>query len=170
MNRAIGVALGIAVTAATLAYSLWDADVGQLWTALKSGRVWVVPPFLLVLAVFYVTNALRWSILLRPFGSFSPRQVMPSMMIGFAGNNVLPMRVGELIRAYLFSREFVQPRSGVLMTLVLERLLDLLGILAVFAVGLSLLPEAPTILRTTGLLAALGVAGVGFARSPPLGP
>ncbi len=163
MNRTAGIAAGVAVTAATLTYSLWDADLGQLWHTLRSGRIWVVPPFLLVLAAFYGTNARRWAVMLRPFGRFSPRQVMPSMMIGFAGNNLLPLRVGELIRAYLFAREFAQPRSGVLMTLVLERLLDLLGILAIFTVGLVLLPDAPAVFRTGGLLAGLGIAGIGSA-------
>lgn len=162
MNRATGIAAGVAVTAVTLTYALWDADLGQLWQTLRSGRFWVVAPFLLVLAAFYVTNAQRWAIMLRPFGRFSPRQVMPSMMIGFAGNNLLPLRVGELIRAYLVGKEFAQPRSGVLMTLVLERLLDLLGILAIFTVGLVLLPDAPIVFRTGGLIAGLGIAGIGL--------
>lgn len=158
MKRAASIAVAVAVTAATLTYSLWDADLGRLWHELRSGRNWVIFPFLLVLAVFYFTNAQRWTIMLRPFGDFSPRQVLPSMMIGFAGNNVLPLRIGELVRAYLFGKEFAQPKSGVLMTLVLERMLDLLGILAIFGTGLALLPEAPAILRTSGTLAALGVA------------
>jgi uncharacterized protein (TIRG00374 family) len=160
VKRTLSIAAGLAVTAATLTYALWDADPRRVWQTLVSGRNWVILPFLLVLAVFYLTNAMRWTLMLRPFRRFSWSQVLPSMMIGFAGNNVLPLRIGELIRVYLFSKEFAIPKSGVLMTLVLERALDLLAILAIFGLGLALLPEAPSALRTGGLLAALMVAGV----------
>jgi uncharacterized protein (TIRG00374 family) len=160
VRRAASAALALGVTAATLGYALWDADLARLWQTLAAGRIWVLFPFLLVLGVFYLTNAQRWTRMLRPFGAFSARQVLPSMMIGFAGNNVLPLRVGEFIRAYLFAKEYGQSKSGVLMTLVLERLLDLIGILAIYALGLLFLPDAPAVFRASAWLAALGIAFV----------
>lgn len=160
MKRALGIALVIAVTAGTLTYSFWNADLEALWRLLRFGRHWVVVPFLFVLAIFFFSNAQRWSLMLRPFGRYSSREVLPSMMIGFASNNVLPLRLGELIRVYLFSKEFKQPRSGVLMTVVLERALDLIGILLSFGIGIAMLPEATPALRTTGLIGAMLVAGI----------
>jgi glycosyltransferase 2 family protein len=160
MKRTAGIAVVIAVTLATLTYSLWNIDVGALWRILRSVRLWVVVPFLAVLAFFYWSNAQRWSWTLAPFGRFSSSDLLPSMMIGFACNNVLPFRLGELVRVYLFSKEFNQPRSGVLMTLILERLLDLVGILFCFGIGLALVPDAPVALHTTGLFGTVVVASV----------
>lgn len=160
MNRFFGAVGALAITAATLTFALWDADFVLLWQTLVSGRHWVLLPFLVVLSVFFLSNAVRWTVLLRPFGRFSVQQVLPSMMIGFAANNVLPFRVGELIRAYLFARQFRAARSGVLMTLVLERVLDLIAILGIYAIGLFLLPDAPRAMRTGMWLAALGIGGV----------
>ena len=163
MKRLISLLAAVLITAAALVFALWDADFAVLWQTLLSGRHWVLLPFLAVLGIFFLSNAIRWTLLLDPFGCFSARQVLPSMMIGFAANNLLPLRVGELIRAYLFAREFRIARSGVLMTLVLERVLDLVAILAIYALGLLLLPDAPAAMRAGLWLATLGIGAIAAA-------
>jgi hypothetical protein len=85
---------------------------------------------------------------------------MPSMMIGFAANNVLPLRVGELIRAYLLAQDAKLPKSGVLMNLALERLLDLIGILCIYVAALALVPAAPPGFRSSAWLATAAVLGL----------
>jgi uncharacterized protein (TIRG00374 family) len=160
MKRLASLGIAAAVTAVTLTYALWGTDLGVLWRTLQGGELWVLPPFLAVLLAFFLSNAQRWSWMLRPFGRFSSRQLLPSMMIGFAANNVLPLRVGELIRAYLLAKDAGLARSGVLMNLALERLLDLIGILAIYAAALALLPTAPAAFRTSAWLAAAAVLGL----------
>lgn len=176
MKRLTSLALPLIFTAGLLVYALWGVDLASLGATLVRVELWVIPPFLLLLAIFFISNAKRWATILGPFGRYSIRQVTPAMMIGFAGNNVLPLRIGELIRALIFAKEVGLSRSGVLMTLVAERALDLVGILLVFAIGVILIGEVPVGL-TYGLIIAL--AGVGalmgalvlFARYPrvPLG-
>lgn len=161
MKRLAGIAAAALVTIGTLAYALWDVDLDQLRQTLMAGRLWVIPPFLVILGLFYYSNALRWRLLLRPFGRFGSLQLMPSMMIGFAANNLLPLRVGELIRAHLLAREQGLSRSGILMNLVLERLLDLIAILAFYVAGLALLPEAPAAFRTSAWVGAAAILGLG---------
>jgi uncharacterized protein (TIRG00374 family) len=156
VNKAAGIIAALLVTCATLSYALWDVDFGQLWEVLRNGNSWIFLPFLALLSIFFLLNALRWSLMLRPFGRFSVGQVTPSMMIGFAGNNVLPLRLGELIRTVIFARELRQSRTGVLMTLVLERALDVLGILLVYVAGLSLIDSVPPAFRMSALVAAPG--------------
>ncbi|WP_058553699.1 lysylphosphatidylglycerol synthase transmembrane domain-containing protein [Thiohalocapsa sp. ML1] len=160
MKRAASLGVAAAVTAATLTYALWGADLGALWRTLAGGALWVMLPFLAVLAVFFASNAQRWAWMLRPFGRFSPQQLLPSMMIGFAANNLLPLRVGELIRAYLLAKDAGLAKSGVLMNLALERLLDLIGILVIYVAALALLPAAPAAFRTSAWLAAAAVLGL----------
>jgi uncharacterized protein (TIRG00374 family) len=157
MKRALSLGIAGVVTAATLTYALWGADLVALWRTLTGGRLWVVLPFLAVLAFFFASNAQRWAWMLRPFGCFSVRQLLPSMMIGFAANNVLPLRTGELIRAYLLAKDAGLAKSGVLMNLALERLLDLIGILVIYVAALLLLPTAPPAFRNSAWVAAAGV-------------
>jgi len=163
MKRSASLAVAAVVTAGTLTYALWGADLGALWQTLKGGRFWVLMPFLAVLAVFFISNAQRWGWMLRAFGRFPIPTLMPSMMIGFAANNLLPMRLGELIRAYLLAKDEGLSKSGVLMSLVLERLLDLMGILVIYAVALALVPTAPAGFRASAWLAAAAVLGLGSA-------
>jgi uncharacterized protein (TIRG00374 family) len=143
MKRLLALLLPILFTIGLLVYALSGVDLGTLRSTLLEGELWVIPPFLILLAFFFVNNALRWTLILRPFGRFSVRRVAPSMMIGFAGNNVLPLRIGELIRTVIFAKESGCSRSGVLMTLVVERALDLVGILLVFVTGAFLVGELP---------------------------
>ncbi len=161
MKRSASLAVAAVVTAGTLTYALWGADLGALWQTLKGGQLWVLLPFLALLALFFVSNAQRWGWMLRPFGRFPSRALMPSMMIGFAANNVLPLRLGELIRAYLLAKDEGLAKSGVLMSLVLERLLDLIGILAIYTVALPLVPAAPAGFRASAWVAAAAVLGLG---------
>lgn len=149
-----------AVTIATLAYALWGVDLGELWETLVGGRLWVVAPFLLLLTLFFLSNAQRWQRMMRPFGHFRLAQLVPPMMIGFAANNLLPLRVGELIRAYLVAKDLRLPKSGVLMNLALERLLDLIGILVIYVAALALLADAPAGFRASAWLASAAVLGL----------
>ena len=143
MKRLLALLLPILFTVGLLVYALRGVDLGTLRSTLLEGELWVIAPFLILLAFFFFNSAQRWTLILRPFGRFSVRQVAPSMMIGFAGNNVLPLRIGELIRTVIFAKESGCSRSGVLMTLVVERALDLVGILLVFVTGAILLGELP---------------------------
>lgn len=155
MKSALGIVAALLVTGATLAYSLWNVDLAVLWGIIRDGKNWVFLPFVLVLTVFFFLNSQRWTLMLRPFGRFTAWQVTPSMMIGFAGNNVLPLRLGEFIRTVLLARELGLPKSGVLMTLVLERALDILGILVVYVLGLALIDSVPLAFRWSALAAGL---------------
>lgn len=158
MRRLAGLLVPLMFTAGLLIYALSGVDLSALWTTLLEARLWVMAPFLVLLALFYLSNAQRWALILRPFGRYTARDLAPSMMIGFAGNNVLPLRVGEIIRTILFAKEFGPSRSGVLMTLVVERALDLVGILVVFGTGVALVGAVPTGFRLGLFVAVAGVA------------
>jgi uncharacterized protein (TIRG00374 family) len=83
-------------------------------------------------------RALRWGILLAPVtkaAGFHAR--FASTIIGFAANNVLPARVGEFARAYALAR-LARIRAGTaLATLVVERLLDGLVIVALLFLSMA---------------------------------
>ena len=53
-------------------------------------------------------------------------------MIGYFGNNILPLRMGELLRAYVVSDKYKISTSKVIGTLVVDRILDLVA-LTIFA-------------------------------------
>jgi glycosyltransferase 2 family protein len=152
-------AAGLLVSGVCAWLALRDARWLDLRAAFALAKLWVALPFLLVLAAFYWLKALRWERLLAPAASVPARALLPSLVVGFAANNVLPAHLGELIRVYLLGRERGIPKSAVLATVVLERLFDVLAVLGLAVVALAdgraLGPE----LRAAGLfLAAVAVA------------
>lgn len=87
-------------------------------------------------AIGYLSRIRRWQLMLKnenPDVGFG-RTGLP-FMISIAANNVLPFRLGDVMRAFAFSKWLAVPSSSVLATLVAERLLDLLALLA--ALGLA---------------------------------
>ena len=63
-------------------------------------------------------------------------------VVGYAGNNVLPARAGDAVRVFLMAPRAAASKKAVLGTLLAERLLDIVVILALFVVvGYGLLGE-----------------------------
>lgn len=98
-----------------------------------------LPVIWLGIAIFYVVKAWRWKMLLEPMGHFRiNRDLLPSVMIGFAFNNVLPAHLGEFVRMFVFAKEHNVPRTGVLSSIALERIFDIIAILSFLVLGLVL--------------------------------
>lgn len=146
------------ITLLALIYALWDVDFHELGRLLSGGDYRVVFPILLLIALFYWIKAVRWCLILKPVGHYTRSEVTPSMVIGFAGNNVLPAHLGELIRLVIFSRKFSRPVSSVATTLLVERILDLAAILAWYAIGMVAIGKPPESLEIgAGIITLLTV-------------
>jgi len=155
VKKAFSILLAAVVTVGALVYALWGVDWAVLGELLAGVRVWVLAPFWVFLVLFYVFNALRWNLILRRLGRYSLRESGPAMMIGFAGNNVLPAHLGELVRAVVFARQTGLPASGVLTTLIVERIFDVFSILFFYFMALWLIDPFPESIR----LGAEAIAG-----------
>jgi uncharacterized protein (TIRG00374 family) len=160
MKTFLSLTLALVLTVLALVYSLWDVDLGQLNERLHNGNYGLLPLFLAVLALFYWLKSMRWTVLLRPLGQFSTRQVFPSVLIGFAGNNLLPAHLGEVIRMVVFARGFKQPIGGVFVSLVLEKLLDATAILTWYFVALLFVAQVPDALGGSAVVLTVLIGAV----------
>jgi uncharacterized protein (TIRG00374 family) len=77
-------------------------------------------------------------------------------MIGFMGNNLLPLRIGDLARAFIAARKENATASAMLATVVIERLLDVFAILIMLGVIFFHLPLPRWIANGFLLMLALG--------------
>ncbi|MBI4179338.1 flippase-like domain-containing protein [bacterium] len=87
-------------------------------------------------------RAYRWEIAVKMFSPVSFRNVFSSFMVGVFGLNVIPARVGELLRVVVLARNSSLSHSSTLATVVFERLVDGLVLVILFAVSLWLYPAA----------------------------
>src|SRR4029078_8341536 len=75
-------------------------------------------------------RGLRWQRLLRPIARVRSPSMLGSLLVGYAANNVLPARLGELVRShYLGDREGVR-RAAALGAVVVERVGGLVDVRA----------------------------------------
>ncbi len=127
--------------------------VGALWVSLRGVTSDAVFSILADIGfaplgaslIAYLTNiglrGLRWYILLK--GGFDrPFAVSQTFYVGYAVNNVLPARLGEFFRIEYAHRRLRLPRGYCAGALLVERVLDLVCLGIVLALGMALLPTA----------------------------
>lgn len=105
----------------------------------------------------YLLRAWRWGFLLRPLAKVPLMRLFAITNVGFATGLVVP-RAGEVVRPYLVARHHDLQTSAAFASIILERLFDLITVLALFASYLYLLP-APAAQRTGALGNALQAGG-----------
>jgi uncharacterized protein (TIRG00374 family) len=85
-------------------------------------------------------RSLRWHYLLKPVKSLSANQLFPVVVIGYMANDVLPARIGELVRAYVLGEREGVSKSATLGTILAERVFDGLIMLLFMGVVSLLVP------------------------------
>ena len=162
MNRTLRIVLSVTISAVFLSFAIRKVDWGEAAAALAAAHyMYVLPMFGVTIWTLYI-RAQRWRILLRPVGTPAMRTLVSATNIGFMANMVLPLRVGEVIRPVLVSRKENEPLSGILATVVLERIFDMFTILFLFGVSASIVAVSDQVRQwgyyLSGLAAAVAAA------------
>jgi hypothetical protein len=103
-------------------------------------------------------RAWRWRYLIPNSQSMKTANLFSATMIGFMGNNLLPLRIGDLARAYIAARKENVTASAMLATVVIERLLDVFAILTMLSVIFFHMPLPGWIANGFLIMLALGGA------------
>ena len=115
-------------------------DLDEIRDALSEAEYSFVVPGIALYFVAVYFRSLRWRYLLSPIGSFSVGSLYPVVVIGYMANNLLPARLGELVRSYYLARRERVSASSTLATVAVERVYDGVTLLALAAAsGLVLL-------------------------------
>lgn len=163
MKRSLFLILGIVVTVACFAWSLKGTNTDQLKAGFANANYLTLPLMLAMLFGFYWLKTLRWQWLLAPAAPLTVRQLFPPMLIGFAANNILPAHLGEFVRVFVVRKKYGVPVSTVLSTVVLERIFDVLAILALFGVGLLFTDGLPENYRRWAVVVGAAAGAVVLA-------
>ncbi len=158
--RKRSVAIGLAVSAVFLFLAFRKTDFGELFHHLaRANYLYLIPASLLTVAALWV-RAVRWGLLLHPLKSIDANTLFSATSIGFMCNNVLPMRLGEFIRAFVIRRSTGVRATAAFATIVVERLFDLFAMIGVFGVLLLFAPFENRQFKLGALLACVGGLGV----------
>jgi len=139
-RRWIVLIVGLVVGLAFLWYALADLQLREVLTGLRTANyLWLIP----AVAVYFISvwfRAWRWGFLLRSSKRVSANRLFPVVVIGYMGNDLLPARLGEVLRAYVLWRKERINVGTTLTTAVLERLFDGLTMVLFVLVGLLFVP------------------------------
>ena len=147
--------LGVGVLAGLLAY----VGPGKVVSAVQAAS----PVYLLLAfatyACFFVVRGIRWKLL---FAQSAPDVRTSSTTsisaVGWLANSILPLKGGDVLRAALLARKERVGLATSAATVGLERVLDLIGLAVLAAVGLLLLPHAAAL--PAGLERALAIVWI----------
>lgn len=114
-----------------------------------------------------ITKAIRWRLFFPKPEELRLRGLHEALYIGYMVNCVVPLRAGEVVRAFVAAETERVSKSTTLATVVIEKVLDL-GTMALLLFLLGLIfPDLPDSARYAAYLSGLGllvaVAGIVFA-------
>ena len=150
--------LGFIVTLGFLFLFLWKVDFGQIGRALQDANYAYFLPAVLVYFIAFGFRSLRWHYLLLHLKPIPARRLYPVVSIGYLANNILPMRLGELVRAHFLGEKEGISKASALSTILMERVLDGLILLFFAVVIWPFLPWTSVLKTDTGDLNTLWVA------------
>lgn len=124
----------------------WYVGSEQVFTSIsQASPFWLILSMLSVLPV-YLFRAWRWKILLVPVkNQVKISSTFWSTAIGFMVNAIIPIRLGEFIRAYLLSVKEKIGFAPSVSSIVVERTLDVLGVATLGLMLLTILPSTVNI-------------------------
>ena len=160
--RTLQAVVGIGISAVLLWLALRGLDLGQTWLALKGANFWYLIPAVLIYFLGVAIRGLRWQRLLLPIERIPARQAIALLIVSYTVNNVVPARMGDVMRVFMLARETGIRKSASLATVVLERLLDVLAILAIIVACTVFLSWPSPLLTALRIAAVMAIVATGL--------
>ena len=159
MNRRatiIGLAVGLPVSAFFLWLAIRRADLGLVWETLRSASIGEILLAVVAMGGVYLIQAEHWRRIAQV--PLRLRRFFEFVLCGIGCNNVLPGRLGDLLRARWLGLDAHIPGGRALATVVLDRGSDLVGLVIVLLITLPFVTPAAWL----GWIVVGSVLAIGF--------
>jgi uncharacterized protein (TIRG00374 family) len=151
----------IVISLAFLALALQGINLKALGAALsRANYVWLLPAVLITLGILLV-KGVRWQLLFRPEHRLPFFPVFTALCAGYLASNVLPARLGEVVRVVLLASDEPVGVARTVSTIVVERLLDVLSVMIILVMLLPFVTLPPAMTKAAqglGILTLIGSA------------
>jgi uncharacterized protein (TIRG00374 family) len=156
MRRWIGLA-GVLVSLVIAGVILWKFDLGRVGrqVARLGWGAWFLGLCIYLLA--FIPRGWRWKIMLPNSRRLAWGEVTRVVVVGYAANNLLPFRLGEVVRSVVAGARFNASKMTCLGTIAAEKVLDgccLLALLAATLPFVNVRPDSQAVFRPLGLACA----------------
>ena len=159
MKKWFSLGIGLIISVIILVV-LIGSDLQVIQHELANGRYIFLIPGSILFIIGIWTRAIRWRVLLSD--EIPVTDSFHIINVGYFLSGILPLRIGDVARAWLVTRR-EKPIAGftALSTIVVERLLDLLAVLAMLGFTIFLI-DVPTEVSSAGALMAIMALGGGL--------
>ncbi len=134
MGKKLLIVFGILVAAFFLYLFVQKIEWAKVVAAIRQANYWWLLPNIVMIFASMALRAWRWGVMVNPLKRCSFRGLYAATMIGFMASNILPARLGELARPLSLGKIEDVSRSAAMATTLVERVFDLLTLLALFTV------------------------------------
>lgn len=138
---------------------LWARTVSlpEVAAHMRAQAWWPLPLMIVLFLVTSMIRARRWLLLLRPLAPVGMVRAFAMNATGGLLNYVLPIRAGDVARAWWLWRRHRVPTGAALATIVIDKAFDLAGVAIVLA-GLEVLAVTGVVAAPRGLIGAAALA------------
>jgi uncharacterized protein (TIRG00374 family) len=136
--RALQIGLGVVISAALVWWAFHKTPFSEVWSIIETARVAPMAIAVILATLPFALRVPRWQLLLRhdDGSAISTQSMWNAIAIGFAANNVLPLRAGEFLRVAAINRLAPVSFATALSSVAVERVID--GLVAVTLLGIGL--------------------------------
>ena len=121
---------GLLVSAFFLWYTFRGISFEQIRSLRMAHPVWIVGVLAFTCAS-YTLRCLRWTRMMRSTSARFP-VCARVLMTSLAANNILPFRIGDIMRVFTYAGDLGASSSVILSTVILEKLLDIFVLVLLF--------------------------------------
>jgi uncharacterized protein (TIRG00374 family) len=138
-KNAVRIGVSLAVGVLLLVILIWSTGIDKIGEEIGSASpLWLAVAASVVLPA-YLLRAVRWKLLLAPVKkNVRVSSTFWSTGVGFMVNTLIPIRLGEFVRAYILGEKEGTGFAPGFSSIVVERTLDLIGLLSIGLVTMFL--------------------------------
>ncbi|RKY56101.1 MAG: hypothetical protein DRP89_02065 [Candidatus Neomarinimicrobiota bacterium] len=154
--------IGLLISILGLYLGFRKFDSKAFISSLQSSNLILFFLAMLIMVFTVFLRAWRWKYLVLPLKKIPLNDLFAAEMICYFGNNVFPLRMGELLRSYSLSKMSGISVVSIFGTVVMERILDSLVFAVILILAVIFLPEMPVWIKWGGVVASIIIVIVGL--------
>jgi uncharacterized protein (TIRG00374 family) len=151
----VKILIGCLISVVLIYLTFRNIDFGKLILAIKDTKYYLLPITAALCGLTYVARSIRYYFIILPVKKTRLFENFPYTILGFFMNNIIPLRIGEVIRAKVTGERLGIPRSTTLATIVVERLMDIIVYVLFFFLIMNTLPFPPLVKKSFFICAVL---------------
>ncbi len=154
-RRLLHIALSLVVSGVFLYLAFRNVQLDELGAALRRiDATWLLVAIGLSLLIM-LFRAWRWQLELRPLEHIPVGRLWVVTAVAYMAINLLPVRIGEVVRPWLLSRRSSVSFSNVVGNIVVEKTMDSVAIVFYLLVGLLTIDSLPLWVRQLAIFPAM---------------